>query len=183
MENGRLLIEEYEVNSSTIILLPIVYGSRIFTKIHELEEDSISPFKPLEIVKESCYSFGSTYDGRKEAAKKLIGAVQKVPIAVSPLIYLFPTTSPENPHCVWVAQEHVVDYKRGEEHCTTIVKFSNNLYIPLPISLSSFENQLIRTVMLKTKILKSKDIPTAKTIYSSKIRKSNSAEEPENYFW
>ncbi|MEK4148966.1 competence protein ComK [Robertmurraya sp. FSL W8-0741] len=63
MENEKLIIEEYEINSSTAIVMPIEYGSKIFSKIYELEEETISPFKPFELVKESCYSFGSTYEG------------------------------------------------------------------------------------------------------------------------
>lgn len=181
MEQGRLLIEEYEINSSTVILLPLAYGSKVFTKIYELEEESISPFKPIEIIKESCFSFGSNYEGRKAATRKLIGAIHKVPIAISPLIYLFPTTSPDNPHCIWVAHDHVVDYKKGEDG-STIVKFRNNRYIPIPISTSSFENQLIRTMMLKTKLSKDNEAPL-RSIYASKLRKQNSAEDTGPYDW
>jgi competence protein ComK len=183
MEHGRLLIEEYEINSSTVVLLPLTYGSKVFTKIYEMEDESISPFKPIDIIKESCFNFGSNYEGRKAATRKLIGAIHKVPIAISPLIYLFPTTSPENPLCIWVAHEHVIDYKKGEDGSTTIVKFRNNRCIPIPISASSFENQLIRTMMLKTKLSRNGNEALPRSIYTSKLRKQKSAEDSGEYDW
>lgn len=183
MENGRQLIEEYEINTSTIMVQPLPYGNRIFSKIYELEEESISPFKPIDIIKESCVSFGSTYEGRKAATRKLIGVTHKVPIAISPLIYLFPTSSPDNPHCVWVAHEHVLEYKKGEQNCTTIVRFTNNRLISIPISPSSFENQFFRTMMLRTKLTRKNTETNLNSIYSSSIRRQQSAEESGDYYW
>lgn len=182
MDDGGKLMEEYEINTSTIALLPVAYGNRIFSKIYDLEEESISPFKPMDIIKESCFSYGSTYEGRKAASRKLIGITHKVPIAISPLIYLFPTTSPENPHCIWVAHEHVIDYKKGEQNCTTIIKFRNNQCIPIPISSSSLENQLVRTMMLKTKLSKIRIEPHSKPLYTSRMRTQLSAEKEEEYY-
>lgn len=176
MENRRKLMEVYEINTSTLAILPVSYGNRIFSKIYELEDELISPFKPIDIIKESCCSFGSTYKGRKEATRKLIGITQKVPIAISPFIYFFPTASPEVPDCIWVAHEHVVDYRKGSEKNITNVRFSNNQRISLPISPSSFENQLMRTMMLKTRLEKKT------TIYSNPVRRQLSAEESGSYF-
>ncbi|MDF1507369.1 competence protein ComK [Robertmurraya sp. DFI.2.37] len=184
MENEKLIIEEYEINSSTAIVMPIEYGSKIFSKIYELEEEMISPFKPFELVKESCYSFGSTYEGRKAATKRLIGASHKVPIAISPLIYLFPTASPENPHCVWVAHEHILDYRKGKDNSTTIIKIQSNRYIPLPISTRSFENQLLRTLMLKSTLSKGAEQSISRAFYAKKFRKQKAAaENSELYDW
>lgn len=177
MENGRKLIEAYEINSSTLAVLPVSYGNKVFSKIYELEDEFISPFKPIEIIKESCFSFGSTFEGRKEATRKLIGITHKVPIAISPLIYFFPTSSPEVPHCVWIAQEHILEYKKGSENSKTVVRFKNDQFILLPVSTSSFENQLIRTMMLRTKLTR-KNI-----VYSNNIRRQLSAEETGEYFW
>ncbi len=184
MENERLIIEEYEINSSTAIVMPMEYGTKIFSRVYELEEETISPFKPFDLVKESCYGFGSNYEGRKAATKKLIGATHKVPIAISPLIYLFPTASPENPQCAWVAHDHVLDYKKGKINGTTIVKFQNNRYILLHISTRSFENQLIRTMMLKSKLSKNDDELIPRAVYANKLRKQRAAaEDSEQYSW
>lgn len=177
MENGRKLMEPYEINTSTLAVLPVSYGNRIFSKIYELEDELISPFKPIEIIKESCFGFGSTYEGRKEATRKLIGITHKVPIAISPFIYFFPTASPEAPHCVWVAHEHVLDYRKGPENNITIARFTNNQRISLPVSPNSFENQLIRTMMLRTKLQRKS------MNYSNSMRRQLSAEEPGDYFW
>lgn len=182
MDNGGKLIKEYKINASTVAVLPILYGNRIFSKIFDLGKGAISPFKPMDIVKESCMNNGSTYEGRKMAARRFIGTVHKVPIAISPLIYLFPTTSPENPHCIWIAYDHVIGYKKGELNCMTIVEFSNNQLIPIPISPSSFKNQLVRTMMLKTKLSKMTSVEHSNSIYTSEAGIQLSAENQQKYY-
>lgn len=183
MNQGRKLIEEYEINPATVLVTPVMYGSKIFSKIYELDEDCISPFKPIDIVKESCYSFGSNYEGRKAAARRLIGVTHKVPIAISPFIYLFPTASPENPECIWIAHEHIVDYKKGDTSSTSIIKFSNNQLYPLPISTRSLQNQLIRTMMLKSKLSRGQKEQAFAPKQLNKMRGQESAEDREDYRW
>lgn len=178
MEIVRHLIEEYEISSSTLVVEPLLYGQKIFSKISELEGDVISPFRPLELIKESCLRYGSSFEGRKTATRKLIGFSHKVPISISPSIYLFPTTSPENPRCIWVAQEHIYDYKKGELNGTTIVRFMNKRVISIPISINSFENQLVRTMMLKAKINKRNE-KNSTSLYSIQ----QSAESSQPYKW
>jgi len=66
MENlKRPLIEEYEINPQTMAIIPMEYGSKIYSKILEVDEELISPFKPIEIIKKSCQYFGSSYEGSK----------------------------------------------------------------------------------------------------------------------
>lgn len=149
----KKLIEEYEINPFTLVVMPISYGSKVYSKILELEDQYLSPFKPIDIIKKSCQFFGSSYEGRKEGTKELIGVTHKVPISISPphFIYFFPTTSPENIQCIWIAHEHIMDFKKGKKD-STIVTFRNKESLEIPISASSFQNQLIRTVMLRSKL-------------------------------
>ena len=60
------LIEEYEINPYTLLIKPIQYGSEMYSQIFELEDQFISPFKPLDIIKRSCEYFGSSYEGLRE---------------------------------------------------------------------------------------------------------------------
>ena len=92
MREKSRIIEEYEVNPHTMILQPMEYGARTFTKIIEVDDVLISPFKPFDILKKSCEFFGCSYEGRKEGTKKLTGIIYKAPIMVNPdmSIYLFP---------------------------------------------------------------------------------------------
>lgn len=147
-------IEEYEVNPYTMFIIPSEYGSKVYSQIYELEDDFLSPFKPLDIIKKSCEYFSSSFDGRKEGTKRLIGITHKVPIVIDPTnyIYFFPTTSPSRTECIWISHEHVVNYRRVAPRQTQ-VSFQNKQSYVFPISYSSFENQLLRTALLRTKLM------------------------------
>lgn len=147
-------IEEYEVNPYTMVIRPVVYGSKVYSQIVELEDEYLSPFKPIEIIKKSCEYFSSSFEGRKNGTKQLIGITHKVPIAIDPsnYIYFFPTTSPSRTECVWISHEHVLRYKRLSPDQTEVV-FQNKQSIVINISHSSFENQLLRTALLRTKLM------------------------------
>ncbi|CAM3654165.1 competence protein ComK [Mesobacillus zeae] len=147
-------LDEYEVNPFTMIILPYQYGSKTFSRIYEFEDDYISPLKPIDIIKKSCQYFGSSYEGRKDGARDLTGITHKVPIIIDPhnSIYFLPTTSPSNPNCIWVSHEHVLNHKKIDSR-HTYVTFRNKQSITLPVSFRSFENQLLRTALLKTRMM------------------------------
>jgi competence protein ComK len=150
----KLQIEEYEVNSCTMFLEPVKYGSKIYSQIFEVEDEYISPFTPLELIKKSCDYFGVDYESRKKGTRQLIGYNRKIPIAIEPAnhIFFFPTTSPTRPECIWIAHEHVEDYRRVGPHQTLII-FRNKQSRIFPVSFSTIESQMLRTALLKTKLL------------------------------
>lgn len=182
MKQERQLIEKNEINSSTMVIMPIEYGSKIFSKIFELEQQYISPFKPLDLIKDSCEFFGSSFKDRKEETSRLIGITHKSPIVISPtnFLYFFPTASPENTSCVWIAYDHVVDFKKGE-HNHTVVTFKNKQSLHIPISPNSFQNQFIRTLMLKTKFSQQIEEAKQSPVKLDKYKELKSAENPEVY--
>jgi competence protein ComK len=147
-------IEEYEVNPYTMFIKPVIYGSKVYSEIYELEDEYLSPFKPLDIIKKSCEYFSSSFEGRKEGTKQLIGVTHKVPIVIDPtnFIYFFPTTSPTRSECIWISHEHILDYHRIDSRQTMVI-FQNKQSFNLPISRSSFENQMLRTALLKSKLM------------------------------
>lgn len=147
-------IEEYEVNPYTMFITPLVYGSKTYSQIYELEDEFVSPFKPIEIIKKSCEYFSSSFEGRRDGTKQLIGITHKVPIVIDPtnFIYFFPTTSPSRSECIWISHEHVLNYRRIAPHQTQVTFQNKKSYI-FPISHSSFENQLLRTALLRTKLM------------------------------
>jgi competence protein ComK len=159
-------IEEYEVNPYTMFIKPVTYGSKVYSEIYELEDDYLSPFKPLEIIKKSCEYFSSSFEGRKEGTKQLIGITHKVPIVIDPtnFIYFFPTTSPTRSECVWISHEHILDYHRIDSRQTRVV-FQNKQSFILPISRSSFENQMLRTALLKTTLMQRSGQMERKSFY------------------
>lgn len=148
MEKKMML--DYEINPLTMIILPVDYGNKVYSKILEVEDEYISPFKPLDVVKRSCKYYGASYSGRREGTRQLIGITHKAPIIVDPLnaIYLFPTISPAKSDCIWIIHEHVMTYDRAGAYETSVT-FSNGKTVKLPISRSSFESQFMRTAMLR----------------------------------
>ena len=107
------MITEYEVNSNTLILLPI--GSNV-TKVIEKQDSFLVNKTPSQIIDESCRSFGSSYLGRHEGTKHLTGINYKAPIIVEETqsIIFFPTASPRFSKCAWVALNHVKNHIRYE---------------------------------------------------------------------
>lgn len=172
-------IEEYEINPYTMFITPLAYGSKIYSQIYELEDEFVSPFKPIEIIKKSCEYFSSSFEGRKEGTKQLIGITHKVPIVIDPtnFIYFFPTTSPTRSECIWISHEHVMDYRRTAPHQTEVVFRNKQSYI-FPISHSSFDNQVLRTALLRTKLMQRIGQTERKSFYL--INKPKVIEASEN---
>jgi competence protein ComK len=150
MKGKSRILEEYEVNPHTLMLKPIEYGAKTFTEIIEMEDIILSPFKPMDILKKSCEFFGSSYQGRKDGTKELTGISYKAPIMLNPQMsmFLFPTTSPVKSECMWISHSHVTSYAAAENGQTSVT-FQNRESHLIPISYSSFENQMLRTSNLR----------------------------------
>ena len=159
-------IEEYEVNPFTMFVKPIVYGSKIYSEIFEVEDEFLSPFKPLDIIRNSCEYYGSDYEGRRNGTKLLVGYAHKIPIAIDPTnrIFFFPTTSPSRQECIWISHEHVKDYERVNPQ-ETLILFNNNQSFKFPVSCSSIISQLERTAYLRTKLMQRIEYNEKKSFY------------------
>jgi competence protein ComK len=164
--NTKNLVEEYEINPFTMLIIPEEYGSRVYSRVIELEEEYLSPFRPIDIIKKSCKYFGSSYEGRKEGTKQLTGITHKTPIIVDPIssIYFMPTSSPTKPDCIWVSHEHVLFHKKVDAQSTQVT-FRNKKSMILPVSHHSFENQLLRTSLLRTKFMQRMKETERKALY------------------
>jgi competence protein ComK len=147
-------IEEYEINSCTMFLQPVEYGSKVYTHVFEVEDEFLSPFKPLEVVKKSCDYFGCDYESRKRGTRQLIGYTRKIPIVIEPTnhIFFFPTTSPIRSECIWISHDLVDNYRRIAPQ-QTLITFQNKQSHLFPVSFSTIEGQILRTSKLKTKLL------------------------------
>lgn len=136
----------YEVNKGTLALIPNEgNGSLIF----EDEERYIVDSSPFEIMEESCKYFGSTYEGRKNGSKEILGAEYKVPIIIedSNNLIFFPTTSPETNNCIWISLKRVEKIKKIDKNTTKII-FDNKKEIIVDCSYRIIENQLSRASRL-----------------------------------
>lgn len=143
------MLKEYEINSNTLIIIPI---SKKVSKVIEINEEFMINKNSTEIIDDSCKFFGSSYNGRFEGTKKLIGVNYKSPIIVeeSREIIFFPTSSPRFDNCYWVCLNKIDKFKKTI-HDSKII-FKNGLEIDIPVSYSSLENQILRSTLLESKL-------------------------------
>mgnify|MGYP004506512149 FL=1 len=145
----------YEINKDTIALIPI---DDFNTKVIEKNSRFIVNMNTMKIIERSCEYFGSSYLGRHEGTKSLIGVSHKSPIIIEEsrnMIY-FPSTSPRLSDCIWFSLNHITDYK--DLNGKSIVYFENGESVEIDISIGSFDNQYLRATKLESILRKRKNI-------------------------
>lgn len=137
----------YEITYDTQIILPIDDNS---SKIIENDSEYVVNNSTLNILEHSCEYFGSSYEGRKEGTKKLLGITHKSPIIVeeSRKIIFFPTSSPENSNCIWINLEKIEKYYKINPKKSAIL-FKNGDVMEFDVSYGSLTNQILRATRLK----------------------------------
>lgn len=138
-------MEEYEINSSTCLLLAI--GDN--TKIIELDNEININNKTINILDYSCKYYGSSYLGRKAGSISILKNIYKVPIIVeeSNNIIFFPISSPRYHNTSWISLKNIKSYKKSGKD--TEITFLNNKKFLLNVSYLSFQNQLLRSSYLE----------------------------------
>jgi competence protein ComK len=138
---------DYEINSDTQVIMPVGKNS---SKIIEKDDEYFIKNNVHSILEHSCEYFGSSFEGRKEGTKKLLGITHKSPIIVeeSRKIIFFPTTSPEKIECTWINLEKIDKYYKNGPKKSRIL-FKNGKNIDLNISIGSLTNQILRATRLK----------------------------------
>lgn len=137
---------KYEINRGTLAVVPNEKGNSL---IYEDEYRYIINEEPFKIMEDSCKYFGSTYEGRKNGAKEILGAEYKVPIVIEDTnnLIVFPTTAPSAADCVWISLARVKKIERIDALNTKII-FDNNQEIIVACSYRSIENQISRASRL-----------------------------------
>ena len=148
---------EYEINSETLALLPI---SKNITKVIEVNNNYIIKKSMIEVLETSCNYFGSSFKGRLEGSKSMLGSIYKPPIIIeeSSNIIFFPTMSPFLKNNIWVSLNNILKYESKKNK--TIIYFKNNKRIEVNVPYLTISNQIMRSNLLGTisknrKILKS----------------------------
>ena len=137
----------YEINRNTMALIPINDDQ---TKIIERNRIFIINENIMNIIKNSCEYFGSSYLG----TKKLTGITHKSPIIIEEsnnLIY-FPTESPRLNSCSWIGFNNIKNYINNNGKATII--FDNDKVLDLNISYNSLDNQVLRSSKLDSVLRK-----------------------------
>lgn len=137
---------KYEISRGTLAIVP---NSEENSLVYEDYSRYIVNETPFKIMEDSCKYFGSTYNGRKDSAKSILGAEYKVPIIVEENnnIIVFPTTSPSSADCVWISLGRIKYFEKIDSSNTKIV-FDNNREIIVPCSYRTIENQVSRASRL-----------------------------------
>lgn len=146
------MLENYEINSGTLAVIPIDEST---SKVIELDNEYIVNKPCFEIIDDSCNYYGSTYQGRYEGTKNMIGMNYKLPIIIeeSKNIIFFPTTSPRLINCSWVSLNNLKTYLRNNEGSDIV--FKNESIVNFSISIFSLESQILRASRLES-ILRSR---------------------------
>lgn len=129
---------DYEITFDTQVILPVENNS---SRIIENNESYVINVPPMQVLEHSCEYFGSSFNGRKEGTKKLLGITHKSPIIVeeSRKIIFFPTTSPDRIDCVWINLEKVNKYYKSSSK-KSIIEFKNGDIIEFDVSIGSLTN-------------------------------------------
>ena len=146
-------MENYEINKETLAIIPIDENT---SKIYEEEEEYIIQKSSNSIIKYNCEFYGSSYEGRCIGTKALTGIKTKYPIIIeeSRNIIFFPTSSTRTKQSSWIALNKIDKYEQIKEKSQIL--FRNKNKIDLDISYYSLENQIIRAIMLKSKLYERK---------------------------
>lgn len=138
---------DYEVNYDTQVILPIE-GTK--SKVIESDNEYVVNQTVQEVLEHSCEYFGSSYEGKKEGTRKMLGITHKSPIIVeeSQKMIFFPTTSPERMDCIWINLEKIERYYKVDNKKSAII-FKNGDKLEFDVSFGSLSNQILRATRLK----------------------------------
>lgn len=138
-------MEKYEVNEDTLAVIGIDKNQ---AKILEVEKEYFIDDSAYEVMDYSCKYFGSSYLGRVDGSKKMLGANYKLPIIVeesSELIF-FPLMTPDSHKCIWISLKWFKDIIEDNDKSYIVLK--NGKKIECLVSKSSIRNQLMRASRL-----------------------------------
>lgn len=176
--NERVVVDSFIMTRYTMAILPHLSLGKCYSKVIEEDGEYIVKKRPLDIIERSCHYYGASLKGRKQGTKAILGITHKAPIAVEPKneIYVFPTASPNDAHCVWISHMHVIKYEPSHRE-KTIVYLKNNKKICLDVSYHSFVNQLYRTAQLRTTLSERMEARERKMQYLFRMDKPEDLEK------
>ncbi|ASK60842.1 competence protein [Virgibacillus phasianinus] len=122
------------------------YGACIL----ETQEEFCVKTSPTKLIDHACKSFGASLKGRQDGTRDICNITHKAPIAIDPTsgMYFFPTISPLNAKCSWIAHSYI-DQMRIVDSTHTEVLFKNGKSITVDVSYGSMLNQTQRTAQFR----------------------------------
>lgn len=141
------MLENYEINNETLAIVPL---NDTQSKVFESNQSYVVNINVQNIINNSCKYFGSSFSGRCEGSKNLLGMSYKLPIIIEETkeIIFFPTSSPRFNKCSWISLKNIENYT--ETNNSVIVNFKQGQNVTFDLSIFSFENQVFRALRLET---------------------------------
>lgn len=141
-------LSDYEINSQTLVIVP---KDRNTTYVYEIEDEFLVHKSCFSIIKDSCLFFGSSYEGRIEGTKSMLGCKMKLPIIIEEAnnLIFFPTASVKNMNCVWISYKNLLKYTKNSNF-STVLFFNNNKTIEIGVKYNIVDNQIIRCIKLES---------------------------------
>ena len=138
-------MKDYEINKET---LAVISCGKERAKIIEENREFIINLPAIKIIDDSCKFFGSSYEGRLNGTKSILGISHKAPIIIeeSKGIIFFPTNSPRLDYCAWLSLNNISEYYKIDGD--TIIKFNCGKKIKLELSYGIVDNQVLRATRL-----------------------------------
>lgn len=139
-----------ELTPHTLAVVSMVEAGKNKSRILEGKNEVVVGYTPSKLIDYACKFFGSSLKGRQEGTADVCKITHKAPIAVNPSngMYFFPTASPSNPDCSWIAHSHIQDVQDALSSSTKII-FKNGVEIILPVSKGIILNQIQRTAQFR----------------------------------
>lgn len=123
----------------------LVYESSIL----EYNQTVTREEKPIDIIKENCLHYGSSYHGRIASVQHHLKFKQKTPVPITPTkeIYSFPTQSATSFDCIWIFFHAIKQVENKEQQST--ITFINGEVVDIDTSYYTIQKQYNRTGMVK----------------------------------
>lgn len=146
-ESEVKVLDDYIATEVTLAILPVRHMD-YSSIVYEQARTYYVRQTPMHIIKASCETYYSTYDGRRKAIISQTGFKYKTPMIIreqGPLL-AFPTISPSEFDCAWIFSHHIKSIQPDDLNCKII--FHNEREMPLPLSDYRVNNQKNSTLHL-----------------------------------
>lgn len=144
-------MKQYEINKNTNAIIYLDFEkSLIIEKDNEFEIN----LSTTKIINKSCSFFGSSYLGRLQGTKEILGVSYKAPIIIeesNPIIF-FPTSSPRGDKCSWISLNNLENYYANGKKSEIIFSCGKQLLVDIPYNI--LDNQVLRATRLESLINK-----------------------------
>jgi len=147
------MMDEYEITSSTLML---EYYDENKTKVYEFDKEFVVNDSLFNIISNSCNFYGSTYEGRLEASKKILNTNIKLPVVVEDLkkIIFFPTRATYRLGSRWISFNNLDRIEHvGRNSSLTRLCFCNGKMYDIEISYEIIHRQLFNCLTLEKTLL------------------------------